>query len=73
MKTAHNYLRPFVGPEPGSHIAYIDAVAAVQAVIDHYEPPPAPAPNVFPPACPRCLQRGAACVCPPLFPDVTPF
>jgi hypothetical protein len=72
MKTAHEYLRPYVGPEPGPYLAYIDAVQAVQAVIDHYEPP---LPKVFPPACPRCLQRGAECLCPPLFPqpDSTPF
>lgn len=73
MKTAHDYLRPYVGAEPGPILAYIDAVRAVQAVIDHYEPPPGPAPNVFPAACPRCTQRRDQCLCPPLFPDTTPF
>jgi hypothetical protein len=67
MKTAHDYLRPIIGPEPTNIISYADAVKAVQAVIDHYEPP---LPKIFPPACPRCLQRGAECLCPPLFPTV---
>jgi hypothetical protein len=51
----------------------IQATRAVQAVIDHYEPPAQV--NVFPPACPRCTQRRDQCVCPPLFPepDSTPF
>lgn len=40
MKTAPDFLRPFVGPEPGPYLAYLDAVAAVQAVIDHYDPLP---------------------------------
>jgi NTP pyrophosphatase (non-canonical NTP hydrolase) len=36
---------------------------------------PAPEPvqvQVFPPACPRCLQRGAECLCPPMFPGEQP-
>lgn len=73
MKTAHGFLAPFVGPAPGPYLSYADAVKAVQAVIDHYEPPPAPQVNVFPPACKRCTQRPDRCVCPPLFPDATPF
>ncbi|MGI4834652.1 MAG: hypothetical protein ACRYFK_14445 [Janthinobacterium lividum] len=83
MKTAPEYLRPFIGPEPANFIRYADALAAVQAVIDHYDPLPgvaelvyrvvAPPPqNVFPPACPRCLQRGAECLCPPMFPREEP-
>ncbi|MGI4736097.1 MAG: hypothetical protein ACRYG7_13050 [Janthinobacterium lividum] len=28
-------------------------------------PTAAPFQRVFPPACPRCLQRGAECLCPP--------
>jgi hypothetical protein len=71
MKTAHDFLRPYVGPEPGPIVAYADAVKAVQAVIDHYEPPAQV--NVFPPACPRCTQRPDKCVCPPLFPETPPF
>lgn len=86
MKTAHDFLAPYVGPEPGPYLNYADAVKAVQAVIDHYDPlpgklellyrvveRPAPLANVFPPACPRCTQRPDKCVCPPLFPDSTPF
>jgi hypothetical protein len=73
MKTAHDFLAPYVGPEPGPYLNYADAVRAVQAVIDHYQPPPAPLANVFPPACPRCTQRPDKCVCPALFPDTTPF
>lgn len=74
MKTAHEFLAPFVGPEPAHFINYADAVKAVQAVIDHYEPLPGtlklayrvvdtPRQNVFPPACGRCGQRGADCLC----------
>lgn len=47
------------------------AEQAVQAVIDHYEPP---LPTVFPPACPRCTQRRDQCICPPMFPrEESPF
>ena len=75
MKTAPEYLRAIIGPEPTNFITYADAVKAVQAVIDHYEPVPGlelvyrvkdqppPSARVFPPACPRCLQRGAECLC----------
>jgi hypothetical protein len=35
-------------------------------------PAPTPIANVFPPACPRCLQRGAECLCPPMFPREEP-
>jgi hypothetical protein len=69
MKTAHDYLRAIIGPEPTNILSYADAVKAVQAVINHYDPP---LPRVFPPACPRCLQRGAECLCPPLFPATPP-
>jgi hypothetical protein len=87
MKTAKDYLLPFVGAEPTNFITYADAMKAVQAVIDHYDPlpgklelayrvvehPAAPMlANVFPPACPRCLQRGAECLCPPMFPREEP-
>ena len=75
MKTAHDFLAPFVGAEPGPYLNYADAVKAVQAVIDHYDPAPgtlellyrvkepAPQVNVFPPACPRCGQRRDRCLC----------
>lgn len=120
MKTAHDFLAPFVGAEPGPYLNYADAVKAVQAVIDEAHNAmqdawvscnkmegqplaeeraeqrrlgrnemrarlltmlprpaelaggPAPRPNVFPPACPRCTQRPDQCVCPPMFPREEP-
>jgi hypothetical protein len=74
MKTAQEFLRDVLGSEPANFLTYADALKAVQAAIDHYDPlpgklelvyrvPDAPRPNVFPPACPRCLQRGADCLC----------
>lgn len=74
MKTAKDYLAAIVGPEPTNFINYTDAVKAVQAVIDHYDPMPGklelayrvvntPHHNVFPPACGRCGQRGIDCLC----------
>jgi len=40
MKNAHDYLRAIIGPEPTNFLSYAEALKAVQAVIDHYDPLP---------------------------------
>jgi len=70
--------------QPTNIISYADAVKAVQAVIDHYDPLPGKLElayrvidppgqhRVFAPSCPRCLQHRDQCICPEPLSDALP-